>query len=144
MRVGKHNAIVKAGYLIMLVTRLFAEMLFLYLERELGQHQSQNGQVKEILDLKEKWYCFSNTHYVPTNNDITNTFMPEQNRSIFWTEDFNLACGTQPMAFTCWIPYAKMKSYGLKFMYGILVVNFLLTSLELIVALIASCRNKKP
>ena len=77
--------------------------------------------------LSEKYLCY--THEL---NDESYT-LPIANRSdYFWRDSEVLACSTNEHSVPCWIPKSRMKSYGLLLMYTVLIVNFLLSCLELI------------
>merc|ERR1711988_1074412 len=60
-RLGRiQNRIIKFGYMTMLTFRLIGEFIFLYLEKELAKHQSQQALFWESFDLSESWLCATN------------------------------------------------------------------------------------
>jgi len=128
------SAIIRFGYKIMLIIRLFFEIFCCYLEGELGTHQSQNAGFWDRFHLKETWIC-------PTNNPeysiAQEEMLPFQNRSeLFFRNELNLACIQQHTAVTCWIPFSWMKSLGLIFMYWVMLLTTFLTFCELMYELI--------
>merc|ERR1712226_1431473 len=138
--------VVQFAYALMLICRLLSEGWFLYLEKELNRNQSQNANFYETMQLKEKWYCYSNYDgNVYDDKYAPDFYMPEANRSSFWTDAPAPACQQQDRV-TCWVQFSRIKSYGLQFMYLMLVVNFCLSALELCWLAAHVCcfnRNKK-
>ena len=97
----------------MLVVRLGCEIVFLYLENQLGKHQSQNVEFWEAFNLKESWICSTNNVDKAAQESL-DMLIPKPNRSeIFWTDDLNVACLQQKVTVTCWIPYSRMKTLWL-------------------------------
>ena len=134
------SRITTAGYIVMLLFRLSFECLFLWIENQLGKHQSQNTEFWSSFWLKENWLCAVNT---PNNaaDESLDKMLPQSNRSeIFWTDDYNMACLQQQITVTCWIPFSRMKSFGLIFMYWVLIVTTCLTALELLFELAKLCK----
>jgi len=137
-RYGKEvilTTMMRNTYILMLICRLFAEFLFLFLEKELAKHHSQNSDGIEIFQLKEYWKCGTNDH--PSTDDV----LPSSNRSLFYIEDVNRACIQQDVAVTCWIPFSHMKTYGLYFMYFMLVIQTIFTGAELLFEIIRRFTN---
>lgn len=137
------SRITRAGYLAMLIVRFVFEIGFLWVENQLGKHQSQNTEFWSAFNLKESWIC-------PTNNvddaaqESLDRLLPAANRSeIFWTNDLNVACLQQQVTVTCWIPFSRMKTYGLWFMYYVLCLQTTLTAFELLYELSSQCMKKK-
>jgi len=130
------------GYIFMLVFRLCFEIFFCWLENQLGKHQSQNTEFWNSFWLKESWLCATNYPGPGPEKDSLDQIIPAENRSeIFWAEDYNMACLQQKVTVTCWIPFSRMKSFGLLFMYWVLLVNTTLTALELIFELVKLCTS---
>lgn len=132
-RYGKEvilTSMMRNTYILMLFCRLIAEIFFLFLEKELAKHHSQNHSGIEIFQLKEYWKCGTNDH--PASEDV----LPQTNRSLFYIDDVNRACIQQDVAVTCWIPYSHMKTYGLYFMYGMLIIQTVFTVAELLFEII--------
>ena len=135
------------GYKVMLIFRLACEFFSLYVEYNLSKHISQNADFYEVFQLKESWLCpaYNNPKLdystkigeigISDQREIqmaVQKFFPDNNRSeLFYRDDMNLACAQQQVTVTCWIPFSRMKSLGLKFMYGLLVFQTILTSFEL-------------
>jgi len=131
-----------AGYVLMLLFRLSFEIFFLWLENQLGKHQSQNTEFWNSFWLKESWQCATNDPR-QTHQDSLDKVLPPSNRSeIFWTDDYNMACLQQQISVTCWIPLARMKSFGLIFMYWVLIISTCLTCLELAFELLKLCKSR--
>merc|ERR1712110_458616 len=91
------------------------------------------------LELKEWWNCATNTR--GSDNSI-DEFFPPGNRSIFWTDELNEPCVQQKVHVTCWIPFSRMKTWGMYFMYYVLILTFFITLLELVLAMVELCRFK--
>lgn len=130
------------GYILMLVLRLIIELGFMVLEASLAKHHSQNAEIQDYLHLKESWMC-------PTNDDhpgkirSVNELLPISNRSaLFHRLDPNMACIQQQVTVTCWIPFSRMKSLGMQFMYAVLVFQTFLTVSELIFEFLNTCRRR--
>ena len=86
------SRITHIGYLIMLFIRLFGEICFIYLENQLGKHQSQNTEFWNAFNLKENWICSSNNKDTAAVESLEQ-LIPIGNRSeAFWTDDLNVAC----------------------------------------------------
>merc|ERR1712076_203654 len=135
------SRITRFGYIVMLVVRLCCELIFLYVENQLGKHQSQNIAFWDAFNLKESWICSTNNVDQAAQHSL-DQLIPQQNRSeIFWTDDLNVACLQQKVTVTCWIPFSRMKSFGLLFMYWVLLVNTTLTAMELIFELVKLCSS---
>ena len=125
------SRITNIGYLIMLFIRLFGEICFIYLENQLGKHQSQNIEFWNAFNLKENWICSSNNKDTAAVESL-DQLIPVGNRSeIFWTDDLNVACLQHRVTVTCWIPFSRMKSYGMWFMFLTLCFSCWLTVLEI-------------
>jgi len=139
------SSLTTLGYIIMLVMRLFFELVFLYVENELSQHQSQKVGFWDRIFLKENWICPTNRDEPAVKQSI-NQLLPQANRStLFWISDENLACTQQPVTVTCWIPFSRMKSYAMFFMYMVLIASTVLTVGELMFELVRLCLSgKKP
>jgi len=122
-----NRSFMKLGYFFYIISKIIFEGVFLKLELELNRNQSQKADFSETWKLPEKYLCF--THEL---NEEGFT-LPKENRSdYFWRDSEILACSTNEHSVPCWIPKSRMKSYGLLLMYIVLVVNFVLSSLELI------------
>lgn len=135
------SPITTAGYITMLLFRLTFEIIFLFIENQLGKHQSQNTEFWNSFWLKESWLCATNTPKAPMEESLDRV-LPESNRSeIFWTDDWNMACLQQQITVTCWIPFSRMKSFGLLFMYWVLLVTTFLTFCELIFEIVKLCKS---
>lgn len=131
------------GYIFMLITRLVFEIMFLYIENQISKHQSQKTGFWEAFYLKELWICATNTPTEASARSL-DQLLPVANRSeIFWIDDINLACMQQQVTVTCWIPFSRMKSYGMFFMYIVLIVGTVMTALELVVELLRLCFGRK-
>jgi len=127
-----HSVYTQCAYVFMLVCRFGVELWSLILESQLAKHQSQNAYFWDRFWLKESWYCATN---VPDNSESVDRMIPVANRSdYFWTDDLNEPCVQQQVIVTCWIPFSRMKSVGMMFMYFVLLFTWFLTILELIVA----------
>lgn len=140
------SRITRCGYMVMLCVRLCSEVIFLWLENQLGQHQSQNVSFWDRFWLKEQWVCATNNLDAASQDSLDN-LVPIANRSTaFWTDDLNLACIQQKVTVTCWIPFSRMKSYGLWFMYVTLVISTILTVLELAYEFVyhQCCKSSRP
>jgi len=133
--------ITSCGYLVMLIVRLAFEIFFLWLENQLGKHQSQNVEFWNSFWLKESWLCATNTPNGPEQESLDKILPPSNRSEVFWTEDWNMACLQQKVSVTCWIPFSRMKSYGMIFMYWVLIVNTILTFLELCLELVRLCKS---
>ena len=120
----------------MLCFRLFFQTLCLYLDIELSTHISQKaGGVPEIFTIPERWICTTYNFEDPDYHDLT----PAANKSkIFHRSDKVAAC-QQPRDVICWQPEAYLRSYGLKLMYFLVLLEILFTILELAVELIKPC-----
>ena len=95
------------GYLLMLIFRFGFELWFLYVENQLGKHQSQKGDFWDSFNLKEYWMC-------PTQPDaaaVSATIPVEQRSELFWVDEVNEACQQQTVEVRCWIPFSWMKTY---------------------------------
>lgn len=138
------SRITTAGYIVMLVFRLTFECLFLWIENQLGKHQSQNIAFWDAFNLKESWICSTNNVDQAAQHSL-DQLIPQSNRSeIFWTDDLNIACLQQKVTVTCWIPFSRMKSLWLWFMYIVLCISTCLTSFELSFEILRQfCRPKK-
>jgi len=134
-----YSKIVQIGYIFMLVVRSFIEFFCLHLELNLGRHQSQKAGFMDALQLKEMWLCSSNRDEAESSIE---RLIPEANRSIFWTDELNEPCVQQKVQVTCWIPFSRMKTWGMYFMYYVLILTFCITIMELISAVIELCRFK--
>lgn len=132
-----------AGYIFMLLFRLSFEIFFCWLENQLGKHQSQNVEFWNSFWLKESWQCATNSPKEDASAALNRMIPPANRTEVFWTDDHNLACLQQEITVTCWIPFSRMKSYGLLFMYWVLLINTLLTFLELVFELTKLCRGSK-
>lgn len=133
------SGITSMGYISMLVVRLAFESAFLFIENQLSKHQSQKIGFWESFWLKENWICATNSPKPSAQNSL-NELLPPANRSeIFWISDPNLACMQQMVTVTCWIPFSRMKSYGMFFMYIVLLVGWVITLLELVYECIRLC-----
>jgi len=143
---NKQSNIQRVGYFVMLAVRLVAEFWFLYLEMELNRNQSQNAGFFEAMNLKEKWYCFSYTDSdssrpQDTYRKVVDAKMPMANRSsLFWVDEPLIACSQQDTV-KCWIPFSRIKSYGIQFMYMLLCVNICLTVLEILWLVYETCKS---
>ena len=127
----------------MLVMRLSGEVFFLYVENELGKHQSQNIEFWEAFNLKESWICSTNNVDDAAQHSLAQ-LIPVANRSeIFWTDDVNVACLQQKVTVTCWIPFSRMKTLWLWFMYIVLCVSTCLTVFELVWEVLGHCCRSK-
>lgn len=118
----------------MLILRFLAEVLCLILEISLAMHQSQKSAITETFQLNEYWHCLSNSesaHGLELDS-LHLKVLPAANRTIFHTNELNHACTQQLAAVKCWIPYSRMKSLGLVFMFYVLVGQVCLTGLELL------------
>lgn len=125
----------------MLLFRFTFECTFLFIENQLGKHQSQNTEFWNSFWLKESWLCATNTPKAPQQESLDKV-LPISNRSeIFWTDDWNMACLQQQITVTCWIPFSRMKSFGLIFMYWVLITTTCLTACELVYELVKLCRK---
>jgi len=133
----------KTGYMVMLLCRLVFELIFLFVENQLGQHQSQNVEFWNRFWLKEQWLCALNDDDKAASNSLMEMIPPVNRSEIFWTDDKNLACIQQKVVATCWIPFSRMKSFGLLFMYWVLIVTTCLTAIELLYELVTICKPKK-
>lgn len=134
--------ITTTGYIFMLCFRLAMEILFLVIEASLAKHHSQNSTFDQFFYLKEKWLCPTNDND-PAKIRSTNELLPFSNRSAFFHRlDTNFACVQQQVTVTCWIPYSRMKSLGMQFMYTVLVLQCVMTLMELILEMINVCRRK--
>lgn len=137
------SKITRCGYITMLCVRISFEMSFLYIENQLGKHQSQNDAFWQAFNLKESWLCATNDDNPAAQRSLSK-IIPEQNRSmLFWTEDWNPACMQQSVTVTCWIPYSRMKSIWLWFMYSVLCFSTCLTFFELTFELTKGCFRRK-
>merc|ERR1712110_260305 len=126
------STITDIGYLLMLVFRFGFELWFLYVENELGKHQSQKSGFWDSFNLKEHWMC--PTHPDPNADQASalEATLPFEKRSeLFWVNDVNEACQQQSVEVRCWIPFSWMKTYALWIMYVVLIVQTCLTGLEL-------------
>jgi len=133
------SGLTSMGYIVMLIVRLFCETWFLYLENQLSKHQSQKVGFWESFWLKENWICATNSPK-PAAGRSLNELLPPANRSeIFWIDEPNLACMQQMVTVTCWIPFSRMKSYGMFFMYIVLLVGWFITLFELAYECIRLC-----
>lgn len=130
------SKVVQIGYVCMLILRVGIEWFSLNLELNLGRHQSQKGGLIDSLKLKEMWYCPTNTE---GSDESIAEFFPPQNRSIFWTDELNEPCVQQKVYIACWIPFSRMKTWGMYFMYYVLIMCFVITVLELCLALYDLC-----
>ena len=95
------------GYLLMLIFRFGIELWFLYVENQLGKHQSQKADFWDSFNLKEYWMC-------PTQPDaaaVSATIPVEQRSELFWVDEVNEACQQQTVEVRCWIPFSWMKTY---------------------------------
>lgn len=127
----------------MLFVRLLFEICFLYIENQLGKHQSQNSSFWHAFNLKESWLCATSNKNSASQRSLFK-IIPEQNRSdIFWSNDWNEACLQQTVTVTCWIPFSRMKSLWLWFMYIVLCISTGLTLLELFYELTRGCCRRK-
>jgi len=126
----------QVGYVIMLILRAIIEYVSLKLELNLGRHQSQNSGFIDSLSLKEMWYCPTN---VQGSEQSTLEFFPPANRSLFWTDEINEPCVQQKTYVACWIPFSRMKTWAMYFMYYVLILCFVITILELLMALYHLC-----
>lgn len=84
IRVWK-SKITTIAYGLMLIIRFCFEVWFCYLEYQLNLHQSQNFSFRESFQLKERWLCPINLNQKSLLERI-----PEQNRSIFWTDEVRM------------------------------------------------------
>ena len=116
----------------MLVLRLFGEIGFVYLERELATHQSGiSGGPLELNSflLPEKYFC-------RTNVDEENYSKIRDTRisisSIFDEPSPLDACLKQEFEVICYIPFSWMKQKGMIFMHFVLLGGIILTTLELL------------
>jgi len=126
------------GYLLMLIFRFGFELWFLYVENQLGKHQSQKADFWDSFNLKEYWMC-------PTQPDaaaVSATIPVEQRSELFWVDEVNEACQQQTVEVRCWIPFSWMKTYALWIMYFVLIVQTILTGLELAFHLGSLCCGK--
>merc|ERR1711981_335135 len=137
------SRITRFGYIVMLMVRLCCELIFLYVENQLGKHQSQNIAFWDAFNLKESWICSTNNVDQAAQHSLSQ-LIPIANRSeIFWTDDLNVACLQQKVTVTCWIPYSRMKSLWLWFMYFVLCISTCLTGFELAFELLRQCCKGK-
>lgn len=138
------SRITRCGYIVMLCVRLACEFVFLYVENQLGKHQSQNIAFWDAFNLKESWICATNNVDSAAQHSLAQ-LIPVTNRSeIFWTDELNVACLQQKVTVTCWIPYSRMKSLWLWFMYIVLCISACLTAFELLFELLSQgCKGKK-
>ena len=126
----------------MLSLRLAGELSFVYLEKELGTHQS--GKAGGLLGmnsflLPEKYFC-------RTNVDSENYSQIQPNRMVLSSildEPSPLdACSKQDFEVVCYIPYSWMKQKGMLFMHFVLIGGIILTCLEMFLVLIRFCKKK--
>lgn len=137
------SRITRFGYIVMLTVRLCCELIFLYVENQLGKHQSQNIAFWDAFNLKESWICSTNNVDQAAQHSLEQ-LIPQSNRSeIFWTDDLNVACLQQKVTVTCWIPFSRMKSLWLWFMYIVLCISTCLTAFELSFELLNQCCKPK-
>merc|ERR1711879_368867 len=108
------------------------ETWFLYLENQLSKHQSQKVGFWESFFLKENWVCATNHPRTASKKSLDELLPPANRSEIFWIGDPNLACMQQSVTVTCWIPFSRMKSYGMFFMYIVLLVGWFITVFELV------------
>ena len=126
----------------MLVLRLFGEIGFVYIERELATHQSglEGGplQLNSFL-LPEKYFC-------RTNVDEENYSKIRDTRisisSIFDEPSPLDACLKQEFEVICYIPFSWMKQKGMIFMHFVLLGGIVLTVLELLTVCIAFFKKR--
>ena len=124
------------GYIIMLVFRLACQLICLYLDIELSTHISQKaGGIPEVFNIPERWICSTYNFEDSAYHEI----LPQQNlSSIFHRSDAITACQNLRDV-NCWQPNAYLRTYGLKFMFAILLVEILMTMAELLVELVKPC-----
>jgi len=135
-----NSRIIRFGYIFMLVVRLASEIWFLYIENQLGKHQSQNALFWERLQLKESWSCPTSHDSEEVQNSLDQLIPPENRSDFFWNSQPNMACIQQSVSVTCWIPFSHMKSYGLMFMYTVLAMSTVMTCIELLYEIIRMCK----
>lgn len=128
------SSYIATGYIMMLTARLLVELWFLYIEYNLGMHQTGNSGIY-AWSYPEKYNC--STHYIlDTAHEITNA------KSMFYIEEPLEACNQNQYVVTCWIPNSILKTKGLYFMLIVLLGGILLTTLELLTALKDACSKK--
>jgi len=133
------SAYTVVGYSGMLIIRLILELWCVYLEYNLALHHSQNEN--NSLSLKEKWLCpvyNPNSHISSTN--FHDKFLPIANRSVIFHRDDRVeACLQQEVSVTCWIAQSRMKTLGIKLMFGFMCAQTIFTVLELLVEICKMC-----
>lgn len=128
-----YSRLISLGYFSMLVLRLFGELTFVYLEKELAVHQSglTGGPLNmNAFMLPEKYYC-------RTNVDQENYSKIRDSRislsSIFDEPSALDACSKQEYEVICYIPQSWMKQKGMIFMHFVLLGGVILTVMELLI-----------
>ena len=126
---------VAVGYFLMLALRLIAEFFFILLEISLAKHQSQKAGLWESFQLNEYWHCITNSNEMHgfESQELHDVIVPVNNRTMFYREDLTVACGQQVGSVKCWIPFSRLKTLGMQFMFYVLIVQICLTVLELLV-----------
>jgi len=132
----EYSRLISVGYFFMLVLRLSGEIGFVYLEKELGTHQSGIAGGPAGMNaflLPEKYFC-------RTNVDEENYSKIRDSRmtlsSIFDEPSELDACSKQEYEVICYIPFSWMKQKGMIFMHFVLLGGLFLTILELCVVVL--------
>jgi len=134
---NRKNPVVVGFYIFTILLRVLVESWFLWLEYNLNLNQSQNADFYETMQLKEKYYCYTNFDENPHDDkSAADYYLPEQNRSaIFYNTEVIETCQQQDRV-TCWIKYSRIKSYGIQIMFIVLVCNLCMSVLELLWAVV--------
>lgn len=129
-----YSALTAFGYVVMLIIRLMMEIYFLRVEYQLAVHQSGKTGI-QAFSLPEKYHCL--THIGEEFGDIEVSGTKDSARSdIFYFSEPLLACSQSRIEVPCWIPISHMKTKGLYFMYGVLIISTCLTFLELVMVML--------
>lgn len=137
-----YSRLISGGYFLMLVLRLSGELGFVYLEKELGTHQTGIAGGPAGMNaflLPEKYFC-------RTNVDEENYSKIRDSRislSTVFDEPSTLdACSKQEYEVICYVPFSWMKQKGMIFMHFVLLGGIILTCMELLVVVFRFFKKK--